>query len=680
MNLMIANSGIYGMRGSNPDGDYAPAGTLTVELTTLDVPPESLAYGLAIEVGDPIEYNVSVTSDSGDAGSVSLDTEGVPTVTGPYGMYDITATWTNQTTGTPVALDGLAPHDDYAAILAQFNYLPLDADGWTILTPSADSRLIYVSETGNDGTAQDYLLSTLPNVGAWEAPGAVSAYQTIDAAKARLRSGYPDYILFKCDDEFSLTSNFDPLPGRSLSERAVITSYGFGARPHINSTGTAEIRYWGTNGDKQAVVGIKVYPTYRDPDHVDFAGWGNTDGGYGLRLFDDVVGTNSLIIEDCWLEFCERGINTGLSSDLIIRRNIIMNSYNEGAHAQGIFTSEAQHIIEENFFYHNGWYKQAIDPGDPSYPGTSEGEGQATLFNHNMYLNRPRNSLVRNNISIKPSSIHVKTTANSTGGADSITSWDFVGHNNLLIDGEVGFSVGGNTDYNTGARYRDIRISRNVTTQAGLSEQTDRQLGWGDDYQDWEGGYSGQNLWFKNGNANVTNVYSREVAGHCSDFAMTRNIDVDLGGAVDQGSGAGSLSFKAQGTNMTNVLDAHNTISNANTDGKVVQRRELITGVTHRDNKYDSSRPAGEWFNYNGSDTDKAGWDSSTGDTGSITGAITFVDAARTIPTYMASLGQTATLDEFVGKCKLQRRGSWNRDYSARYANAYFRAGYKGTT
>ena len=104
MNLAIANSGIYGMRGSNPDGDYAPAGTLTVHLTTLDVPPESLVYGLSIEVGDPIEYAVSVTSDAGDAGSVSLDTEGVPTITGPYGMYEITATWTNQTTGTPVAL------------------------------------------------------------------------------------------------------------------------------------------------------------------------------------------------------------------------------------------------------------------------------------------------------------------------------------------------------------------------------------------------------------------------------------------------------------------------------------------------------------------------------------------------------------------------------------------------
>ena len=81
-----------------------PAGTLTVHLTTLDVPPESLVYGLAIEVGDPIEYNVSATSDTGDIGSVSIDTEGVPTITGASGMYEIIATWTNQTTSIPVAL------------------------------------------------------------------------------------------------------------------------------------------------------------------------------------------------------------------------------------------------------------------------------------------------------------------------------------------------------------------------------------------------------------------------------------------------------------------------------------------------------------------------------------------------------------------------------------------------
>ena len=574
---------------------------------------------------------------------------------------------------------GMVAHTNDAAILALYNYYPKDNTGWSIIVPSADSRLIYVSETGNDGTAQDYTLATLPNINNWNNPGAVSAYQTIDAAKARLRSGFPDWMLIQRGDMLQLfANNFDIPAGRSVTERTVIAAYGTGDRPHINPTQAKSLRVWGD--DRYiAIKGIKILPTYRDPAHADFAGWGNVAGTQCIRLFDDLVGSRNVLIEDCWLEFGIDGITTSLCSDVIIRRNIIMHAYDENAHAQGIFSDSGTHILEENFCYHNGWYKQAIDPLDPAYPGNSQAEGQATIFNHNMYLAAPSNSIVRNNISIAPSSMHVKTTASAQGGTNTVRGWEIIGDNNLMIDGEVGISVGGNADADDGPRYRDIRICRNVTTRQGESEQTDRQLGWGDDYQDWDGGFVGQNLSFKNGSPIITNVYAREISGHMSNVAVTRNVDVDMGGAVGQGSGAGSLNYKAQGANMVNVLDAYNIVSNANTDGKIVKTREVISGITHRDNKYHSSRPAAEWFNYNGSDTDKAGWDSSTGDTGSTTTPITFVDPNRTIETYMTTLGQTATLAEFIEKCKQQGNGAWDRDYTARYINAYCRAGYKET-
>ena len=102
--MVIANSAGFGMRGSHPNGDYTPGGSATAYLSTITVPPESLVYGLAIEVGDPIVYDTAVTSDAGDAGALSIDTEGVPTISGPYGMYELTAVWTNQTTGIPVNL------------------------------------------------------------------------------------------------------------------------------------------------------------------------------------------------------------------------------------------------------------------------------------------------------------------------------------------------------------------------------------------------------------------------------------------------------------------------------------------------------------------------------------------------------------------------------------------------
>ena len=102
--LAIRRSPGYGMRGSHPAGDYNPAGSATAYLSTITVPPESLLYGLVIEVGDPIVYDIAVVSDAGGAGALSIDTEGVPLISGPYGMYELTAVWTNQTTGIPVNL------------------------------------------------------------------------------------------------------------------------------------------------------------------------------------------------------------------------------------------------------------------------------------------------------------------------------------------------------------------------------------------------------------------------------------------------------------------------------------------------------------------------------------------------------------------------------------------------
>jgi len=82
----------------------APTGTATVYITSLTVPPESLMYGRTFEIGDPIVYDTSAVKDSGGYATVVIDSLGVPTLTGNYGMYEIVATWTNQTTNTPEAL------------------------------------------------------------------------------------------------------------------------------------------------------------------------------------------------------------------------------------------------------------------------------------------------------------------------------------------------------------------------------------------------------------------------------------------------------------------------------------------------------------------------------------------------------------------------------------------------
>jgi hypothetical protein len=284
------------------------------------------------------------------------------------------------------------------------------------------------------------------------------------------------------------------------------------------------------------------------------------------------------------------------------------------------------------------------------------------------------NSFFRNNISILPSSIHFKNTSDASV-TNTIRSYDVIGNNNLMIDGEVGVSLGGNADFNDGPRFGDIRLCRNVLMQAGQSHQTNRALGWGDDLQDWEGGFYGDNLQFDCNDETVNNVYSYELMGDMSNVAVTRNTSHNIGRPIS--TGGGIANFEAQSGVMSNVLHAHNIAANPDSYGQITENHDVIPGITHRDNKYYTLRNSNEWFEHDGVDMGKAAWDTATGDTGSTTTEIIFVDSARTIPTYMTSLGQTATLDEFVEKCKQQGNGSWDRDYSARYVNAYFRAGYR---
>lgn len=81
-----------------------PTSDLQVSLSSTVLPLDSLVYGLAVEVGDVIDYENTTTCDDGSVGTVLIDTLGVPTITGTAGMHVITATWTNQTTTTVVGL------------------------------------------------------------------------------------------------------------------------------------------------------------------------------------------------------------------------------------------------------------------------------------------------------------------------------------------------------------------------------------------------------------------------------------------------------------------------------------------------------------------------------------------------------------------------------------------------
>ncbi len=117
--------------------------------------------------------------------------------------------------------------------------LPQDGNGWTIFTPSADSRIIYLSSTGNNSTGkyyspQDSEIGNDP----FNPTGPIQSYSTYAAAYTQTRNGYPDWILIKRGDTFIETIGNQIRDGRNAQEPFVIAAYGDTGLSPVFKTGT----------------------------------------------------------------------------------------------------------------------------------------------------------------------------------------------------------------------------------------------------------------------------------------------------------------------------------------------------------------------------------------------------------------------------------------------------------
>jgi hypothetical protein len=162
----------------------------------------------------------------------------------------------------------------------------IDDDGWTVVTPSVDSRIVYVSNSeGND--SNNGLSPSTPK-------------KTILAGDALIRDGYPDHLLLKRGDVFPTESNYllgRWKNGRSAQEPILFSYYGeSGPRPVVKVIRSA-LGHGNYERDYQAVIGIDFYRAIADPNSPDFD---NTDGLTGFSL---VGGGRDFLIEDCRLRF-----------------------------------------------------------------------------------------------------------------------------------------------------------------------------------------------------------------------------------------------------------------------------------------------------------------------------------------------------------------------------------------
>ena len=292
----------------------------------------------------------------------------------------------------------------------------LDGAGWSVFAPSADTSIIYVSNsTGNDRTGV---------VGDINRP-----YKTLAAGKARLRNGKPDWVLLKKGDTWTNEAfGYLSVSGRSATEPMLFSSYGQGARPLIKTLPRQSEIGIGSGGgrgrgDFIAVVGLEFYAHTRDPESPTFD-FGTLSGAH--RGFFFLSYYNWLLIEDCKFSFYDGNAVQTLASPtntFLMRRNVVTNSYSIVGHSVGIYIEGCGNPrFEQNLWDNNGW--------NANIPKASP-----TIFNRNVYIEQ----------SCGPATATEEMSFNSASEGHQFRTGGTI-TNSLFIGNSNGFDLGHQLD------------------------------------------------------------------------------------------------------------------------------------------------------------------------------------------------------------------------------------------
>ena len=573
--------------------------------------------------------------------------------------------------------------DEIDHIKAQFNFLPRDENGWTIINPNSEHLAAYVdAEKGNDTTAQLIPQGTAPEDSQLfkTFPAALAAMPTTNT-NGELKSG-AHHIFLRDDQTFNTTDqNHTRLPsGEDYDNRFVIGRYGNGTKPPlVDDFGLFDIRFWGVCR-YFIFQGVDLYNKYRDPNNPEFVGWGNTGKPIksGIQFYAAEIGSSHVLIEGSNMNFISPKFSGKGHSQIIAHRCVITNTYSEETHQQGWYGGGAREIMfDECIFDHDGWFKQR----EKEIKLNTKAEGRATYFNHNMYLSNIKYLWLRNPIFLRASSIGTKLTSNGEKGAevDSITSSYILIENPYYLEGETGISAGGNTDHNSGPRWMHMYTINPVFEAIGRSQPTNRTLGWGYDIQDWDTGAVFNPLFIGCDNDNVTNTYALNIIGHCRSVKLYGTIAYNIG-AKDKPTGAYVVRYREQGqSDMQGIEEIGSIIQNPDSKCKLLSD-DVVDGITRRNCLYYSNNEnKNELFKLDETylSIEEAMAHPSMQDCMFV--EVVFHDTTRSAQTYMASLGLEPTVEAFAAECGKQNILNWRPEFTAQAITQYLREGFTPT-
>jgi hypothetical protein len=509
--------------------------------------------------------------------------------------------------------------------------------GWTIFTPSNDTRTIYVSSSqGND--SNNGLTTSTPK-------------RTIAAGKSLLRTTFPDWLLLKCGDTWDESlGEWEGKSGRSNAERMLISTYGTGDRPLLR-TGSS--------------MGVELLNHNNTSSHIAFVGihfWANTYNGSngspnGINWIDE---SDGLLVEDCMFQaYCVGMVVQGYPvpmrhTNVSIRRNVVVDSYSTaGVYSQGLYMSACDNVlIEENLFDRNGW--------NDNVPGSTP-----SWFLHNVYIQDGNTGVV----------FHGNITA-GTDGVQLRTGGDV--EDNLFLRNAIALNYGvGNTPALQGITGT---VRNNVVDDGGdigTNGASQGPRGWAFRFSNVAQATVERNVIANNVHGHSPRVIMMEPANGVGGIVRgVQNTTFDNNVFYNWGG-----SIRIYGNQSQYVNDQFNqNIYQELSDSGVLMDHEDATSVTafHAATNvfYNAVRPQSTWMQVGSGNTSLATWMADVQDTSSIGQLHQFPDPSRTIATYHGSIGGTATYEAFLAEARLQSKAYWRPAYTADAVNQYIRAGF----
>lgn len=536
-----------------------------------------------------------------------------------------------------------------------------DSNGWTCPDPSTDTRILYVSASGNDNTGIVYSPNDISIGNDPRHPtGSVLPFKTYQAAFQHVRNAHADWILFRRGDRFSDSIGSQIVSGRSPSEPFFIGAYaGSGASPliHLGTNNGLSITRESPSSpstiEHVMVQGIRFYANTRNPDDPQYLG---PDGSSGLLIHAHNPGNTirNILIEGCAFMYVRGNViqSTGdapFLDNIHLRRNVLLNSYAVDAHCQGAYIANVSNLLlEENIFDHNGWLIQQS--------GGGQADGQATMHNHNVYMSAVVDAHLIGNMFLRASSCGSKVAA-----ATAVTG--LIIRDNLYVDCETGIDACNNYHSNP---YRIVapEVDDNVFYNLGISRPTNRDLAWAIWMQGWDGGAIHNNIFLNNqspGGAIAHNVglRSRGVRIHNNVIHVSSSL---IPIRIDEDN------------DIENIRYEHNRIILNGASLKRMVNALSLDGIQFEHNHYWQSESSAE-FRVGSGDVNPTEWTATYEPTADFSEP-SMPDTSRTVERYLVHLGYENSMPFFFGQCRSQDMFTWDPQFTAPAINQWIRQGF----